>query len=159
MFPGWAFQTYIFEETHYPKHTYIWRKKKQVKAPNPTNTFPETNESPHGRLYFSSSAMASKIAGVLTVSWTVHSGDHQRKHQSSASLAFARSGGGFHWWPMDSPQKGPVTRKMFPFDDVIGHHLSWLPPPVTERFSTESTPISDHGRKGVSTIKAQLCPH
>ena len=23
------------------------------------------------------------------------------------------------WWPVDSPHKGPVTRKMFPFDDVI----------------------------------------
>ena len=26
---------------------------------------------------------------------------------------------GHHWWPMDSRHKGPVTRKMFPFDDVI----------------------------------------
>ena len=23
------------------------------------------------------------------------------------------------WWPVDSPQEGPVTRKMFPLDDVI----------------------------------------
>ena len=27
--------------------------------------------------------------------------------------------GGFHRWPVNSPHKGPVTRKMFPFDDVI----------------------------------------
>ena len=40
----------------------------------------------------------------------------QRQHQSSASLAFVR---GIHRWPMDSPHKGPVTGKMFPFDDVI----------------------------------------
>ena len=40
----------------------------------------------------------------------------QRKHQSSASLAFV---GGIHRWPVNSPHKGPVTRKMFPFDDVI----------------------------------------
>ena len=39
---------------------------------------------------------------------------HQRKHQSSASLAFAW---GIHRWPVNFPQKGPVTRKMF--DDVI----------------------------------------
>ena len=26
---------------------------------------------------------------------------------------------GIHRWPMNSPHKGPVTRKMFPFDDVI----------------------------------------
>ena len=39
-----------------------------------------------------------------------------RKHQSSASLVFVR---GIHRWPVNSPHKGPVTRKMFPFDDVI----------------------------------------
>ena len=26
---------------------------------------------------------------------------------------------GIHWWPVNSPHKGPVTRKMFPFDDAI----------------------------------------
>ena len=26
---------------------------------------------------------------------------------------------GIHHWPVVSPKKGPVTRKMFPFDDVI----------------------------------------
>ena len=41
---------------------------------------------------------------------------YQRKHQSSASLAFVRW---IHRWPVNSPHKGPVTRKMFPFDDVI----------------------------------------
>ena len=40
----------------------------------------------------------------------------QRKHQSSASLAFVP---GIHRWPVNSPHKWPVTRKMFPFDDVI----------------------------------------
>ena len=39
-----------------------------------------------------------------------------KKHQSSASLAFVW---GIHRWPVNSPQKWPVTRKMFPFDDVI----------------------------------------
>ena len=38
------------------------------------------------------------------------------KHQSSASLAFVW---GIHRGPVNSPHKGPVTRKMFPFDDVI----------------------------------------
>ena len=32
------------------------------------------------------------------------------------SLAFVQ---GIHRWPVNSPQKGPVTREMFPFDDVI----------------------------------------
>ena len=26
---------------------------------------------------------------------------------------------GIHWWPVNSPHKGPVTRIMCPFDDVI----------------------------------------
>ena len=47
---------------------------------------------------------------------TVYSGADQRKHQSSASLAFER---GIRRWPVNSPHKWPVTRKMFPFDDVI----------------------------------------
>ena len=47
---------------------------------------------------------------------TVYSRADQRKHQSSASLAFAR---GIHWWPVNSPHKGPLTRKRFPFDDII----------------------------------------
>ena len=33
-----------------------------------------------------------------------------------ALLAFVS---GIHLWPVDSPHKGPVIRKMFPFDDVI----------------------------------------
>ena len=40
----------------------------------------------------------------------------KRKHQSSASLAFVR---GIHRWPVNSPLKGPITRKMFSLDDVI----------------------------------------
>ena len=47
---------------------------------------------------------------------TFCSGANQREHQSSASLASVR---GIHRWPLNSPHKGPVTRKMFPFDDVI----------------------------------------
>ena len=39
-----------------------------------------------------------------------------KKHQRSASLAFVR---GIHRWPVNALHKGPVTRKVFPFDDVI----------------------------------------
>ena len=53
----------------------------------------------------------------VSISWSsVCLGADQIKHQSSASLAFVR---GIHRWVMDSPHKGPVTRKMFPFHDVI----------------------------------------
>ena len=61
-------------------------------------------------------AMAFQIARLTIAYLTVYSGADQRKHQSSASLAFVR---GIHWWPVNSPHKGPVTRKMFLFDDVI----------------------------------------
>ena len=62
------------------------------------------------------STMASQITSLTIVYWTGYSGVDQRKHQGSASLAFVR---GIHRWPVNSPHKGPVTRKMFPFDDVI----------------------------------------
>ena len=62
------------------------------------------------------SVLASQITSISTVCSVVCSGVHKRKHQNSASLAFVRV---IHLWPMDSPRKGPVTRKMFPFDHVI----------------------------------------
>ena len=62
------------------------------------------------------SAMASQITSLTILYSTVYSGADQRKHQSSASLAFVR---GIHRWPVNSPHKRLVTRKMFPFDDVI----------------------------------------
>ena len=61
-------------------------------------------------------AIASQITSLTTVYSTVYSGVDQRKHQSSASLAFVR---GINRGPANSPHKWPVTRKMFPFDDVI----------------------------------------
>ena len=51
--------------------------------------------------------MASQITSLTIIYSTVHSGAHQRKHQSPASLA----GNSLHKWPL--------MRKMFPFDDVI----------------------------------------
>ena len=62
------------------------------------------------------SAMASQITSFTIVYSTVFSGADQRKHQSSASQAFVQ---GIHRWPVNSQHKWPVTRKMFPFDDVI----------------------------------------
>ena len=52
--------------------------------------------------------MASQLTGASIVCLTICTGAYQRKHQTSASLAFVR---GIHRWPMDSPHKGPVTRK------------------------------------------------
>ena len=61
-------------------------------------------------------AVASQIISLTVVYSTVYSGADRRKHQSSASLAFVR---GIHRSPVNSPHKRPVTRKIFPFDDVI----------------------------------------
>ena len=61
-------------------------------------------------------AMVSRITSLTVVYSTVYSGADQRKHQSPASLAFVRE---IHRWPVNSPHKGHVTRKMSPFDDVI----------------------------------------
>ena len=69
-------------------------------------------------------AMASQIICVSIVS----SGGEQRKHQTFALLAFVKE---IHRWLMNSPHKGPVTLKMFPFNYVImwtaGHwyFLQW----------------------------------
>ena len=61
-------------------------------------------------------AIASQITSLTIVYSTVYSDVDQRKHQSSASLAFVWE---FTGRPVNSPHKWPVTRKMFPFDDVI----------------------------------------
>ena len=45
-------------------------------------------------------AMASQITGLASVYSTVYSGADQRKHQSSASVAFVW---GIHWSPVNSP--------------------------------------------------------
>ena len=104
------------------------------------------------------SMMASQITGISIVYPTICSGTDQRKHQSSASLAFVR---GIHWWPVNSPHKGLVTRKIFSFDDIImlapqiiSHQLechwlcqliSWLIPFKRQRyivyFLTTTLPI------------------
>ena len=65
--------------------------------------------------------IASQITSLTIVYSIVYSDADQRKHQSSASLAFVR---GIHRGPVNSPHKWPVTRKMFPFDDAIMTHFT-----------------------------------
>ena len=66
-------------------------------------------------------AMASQITSLASVDPIVHSGADQRKHQSSKSLAFVR---GIHRWPVHSPYKWPVTRKMFHLMTSSCHQLA-----------------------------------
>ena len=58
--------------------------------------------------------MVSQFTSLTVVYSIVYSDADQRKHQSSASLAFVW---GIHRGPVNSPHKGSVTRKMFPFDE------------------------------------------
>ena len=64
--------------------------------------------------------IASQITSLTIVYSTVYSDADQRRHQSTASLAFVQ---GINRWPVNSGHKRPVMRKMFPFDDVI---MYWL---------------------------------
>ena len=61
------------------------------------------------------SAMALQITSLKIVYSMVCSAADPRKHQSSALLTFVR---GIHRWPLNSPHKGPVTRKMLQYGDI-----------------------------------------
>ena len=68
--------------------------------------------------------VASQITSLSFFCSTACSGADQKNIWSSASLAFVR---GIRRWPVNSSHKGPVTRKMFPFDDVImNDSYCWL---------------------------------
>ena len=78
------------------------------------------------------SAMAYQITSLTIVYSSVNSGEDQIKHQSSTSLAFVRE---IYRGPVNSTHKWPVTRKMFPFYDVImvciqRNDKSWVYPTV-----------------------------
>ena len=97
-------------------------------------------------------AMASQITFVSIVYPTVCSGADKIKHQSSASQAFVR---GIHRWPVNSPHKGPVTRKMLPFDDVIMRTRVFLVLTLTEVLTGRAF----HGSATRSwAVGAHLCP-
>ena len=77
--------------------------------------------APHSNAHYNDVIMgsvASQITSLTIVYSAVYWGADQRKHQSSASLAFVRV---VHQGPVNSPHKWSVTRKMFPFDDVMMH--------------------------------------
>ena len=86
-------------------------------------------------------ATASQITSLTIVYSTVYSGADQRKHQSSGSLAFVR---GIHRWPVNSPHKWPVTRKMFPFDDVTMGYVLYMRQGTSAIWESRSG-LSPHG--------------
>ena len=76
-------------------------------------------------------AIASQITSLTIVYSSVYSGAYQSKHQSSASLAIVW---GIHRGPVNSSHKWPVTRKMFPFDDVIMIFSIGIPEKIISQF-------------------------
>ena len=89
-------------------------------------------------------AVASQITSLTIVYSTVYSDADQRKHQSSASLAFVW---GIHRGLVNSPHKLPVTRKMFPFNDVIMAFTSTRPPLPAIDSNGGNADISVHHEK------------
>ena len=85
---------------------------------------------------------ASQITSLAIVYSIVYSGADQRKPSK------LRVTGGIHQRPVKSPHKGPVKRKIFPFDDVI------MKGPVTRKcfhLKTSSWTNNFHGHAMYST--------
>ena len=91
-------------------------------------------------------ALASQITSLTIVYSTVYSDADQRKHQSSASLAFVW---GIHRGPVNSPHKWSVTWKMFPFDDVIMIFTLKTPHWLPYKYNIKNSPF---------WVTKQLCP-
>ena len=107
--------------------------------------------------------LASQITSLPVVCSIVYSDVNQRKHQSSASLAFVRE---IHRGPVNFPHKWPVTRKMFPFDDVIMLIVYNLPYVIFDIDSSQSVAklkcciqlfFDKHVFKSVNQIQVFAC--
>ena len=100
--------------------------------------------------------IASQITILAIVYSIVYSSADHRKHQSSASLAFVWE---IHRGPVNSPHKWPVTRKMFPFDDVIMAskiRLAPLSPSVTVWLASSAHSDSPNEFKDVNTYNVYI---
>ena len=111
--------TFLLTWYSYPIKIQNWYRHKSLQV-NPVRCYMQRKIMVHTPSHHYGdvimSAIASQITSLTIVYSTVYSDADQRKHQSSASLAFVRV---IHRGPVNSPHKWPVTRKMFPFDDVI----------------------------------------
>ena len=99
--------------------------------------------------------LASQITSLPVVCSIVYSDVNQRKHQSSASLAFVRE---IHRGPVNFPHKWPVTRKMFPFDDVIMSSIFVVRPDFNPETEMLSRPLL-HGHCGIEACQIDLLQH
>ena len=111
-----GFRFVVFYSSLGPTELITWQKTNQIAFMNIFCGICSMSDCLYHNSDVIMSTMASQITGVLIVYSTGSSGVDQRKHQTSASLAFVRE---IHRWPMNSPYKGLVARKMFPF------HHAW----------------------------------
>ena len=133
-------------------------KSQNASVPYPTMQHFVTEMCTHVHISVTKWCIVGYMSGTLWDLWdgfivcsTICSGADQSKHQSSASLAFVR---GIHWWPMDSPHKGPVMQKMFPFDDAM-----WRMWNKNQISNSQMNPISQPNRQtiGCLTLKKMDC--
>ena len=69
-------------------------------------------------------AMASQITSLTIVYWTVYSEADQRKHQSSASLAFVR---GIHRWPTQMASSAENVSIWWRHHGAHKSSVKWVP--------------------------------
>ena len=82
--------------------------------------------------------VASQLTNLTIIYSTFYSSADQSKHQSSASLAYV-------WgMPVNSPHKWPITRKLFPFDDVIMFRVIMITICIQNLFESESEQTACH---------------
>ena len=86
------------------------------------------------------SPVASQITSLTIAYSTVYSIADHSKYQTSSPMAFIS---GNHQWPVNSSHRGPVTRKMIPFDDVIMINASYRVCPMKDTRHLDNR-IEDH---------------
>ena len=113
---NWIIVLYKHRKKHFRKYVNMYHPCSTLQFMSKSQNIPH----PWPAAYVGT--IASQITSLTIVYSTVYSDADQRKHQSSASLAFVR---GIHRGPVNSPHKWPVTGKMLPFDDVIMTDFAW----------------------------------
>ena len=107
--------------------------------PTSTGSFSHSSFLPTGRLPWNgrlanqglmssihyNDVIMSAMAFQFTSLTIVYSTAYSRRIKETSRLRVTDLCGGIHRWPLNSPHKGPVTRKIFPFDDSIEKTSNW----------------------------------
>ena len=86
----------------FPYHYVFWIRPYQPISPRQSRDTNSTTSFHYSDVIMG--AIASQITGLTIVYWTNYSDADQRKHQSSASLAFVREFIGDRWFPRTNGQ-------------------------------------------------------